>query len=127
MFKVGHASTPACSFCGDMDESLEHLITSCHYSNEVIKWFDKQGIKIAHLSDKDIMFGILRCDDELFVNHVLLVAKQYLYYCRQKSSLPSIRVLDSKIKMIYQLETIIAKSNNKMSAHFIKWGKYKVQ
>ena len=73
------------------------------------------------------MLGIARCNEELFVNHVLLVASQYLYYCRQKSSLPSIRVLDSKIKMIYQLETIIAKSNNKMSAHNIKWGKYKVQ
>ena len=114
-----------------MDESLEHLITSFHYSKnfwaEVIKWFEKQGIEIAHLSDKGIMLGIVRCDDELFVNHVILVAKRYLYYCRQKSFLPSIGVLDSKIKMIYQLETIIAKSNNKMSAHNIKWGKYKVQ
>ena len=73
------------------------------------------------------MLGIVRCDDELFVNHVILVAKQYLYYCRQKTFLPSIRVLDSKIKMIYQLETIIAKSNNIMSAHNIKWSKYKVQ
>ena len=113
------------------DESLEHLITSCHYSKnfwaEVIKWFYKQGIKIVNLSDKDIMLGIVGCNDELFVNHVLLVAKQYLYYCRKKSSLPSIRVLDSKIKMIYKFETIIAKSNNKMSAHNIKWGKYKVQ
>ena len=72
------------------------------------------------------MLGIVRCDDELFVNHVLLVAKQYFYHCRQKSSLPSIRVLDSKIKMIYQLETTIAKSN-KTSAHNIKWSKYKVQ
>ena len=133
LFKVGLVSTVACSFCGDIDESLEHIITSCHYSKkfwaEVIKWFDKQGIAIAHLSDKDIMLGIVRCDDELFVNQlsVILVAKQYLYYCRQKRFLPSIRVLDFKIKMIYQLETIIAKYNNKISAHNKKWGKYKVQ
>ena len=46
----------------------------------MIKWFDKQGIAITHLSDKDIMLGIVRCDDELFVNHVILVAKQYLKY-----------------------------------------------
>ena len=76
-FKVGLASTLACSFCGDMDKSLEHLITSCHYSKnfwaEVIKWFRKQGIKIVNLSDKDIMLGIVGCNDELFVNHVLLV------------------------------------------------------
>ena len=113
------------------DESLEHLITSCHYSKnfwaEVIKWFYKQGIKIVNLSDKDIMLGIVGCNDELFVNHVLLLAKQYLYYCRKKSSLPSIRVSDSKIKMFYQFETIMAKSNNKMSALNIKWGKYKAQ
>ena len=61
LFKVGLASTRACSFCGDMDESLEHLITSYHYSKnfraEVIKWFDKKGIEIAHLSDKGIMLG----------------------------------------------------------------------
>ena len=127
LFKVGLASTPACSFCGDMDESLEHLITSCHYPKnfwaEVIKWFHKQGIKIVNLSDKDIMLGIVGCNDELFVNYVLLVDKQYLYYC----SLPSIRVLDSKIEMFYQFETIMTKSNNKMSAHNIKWGKYKAQ
>ena len=125
LFKVGLSLPPACSFCLEMDESLEHVITSCHYSKkfwaEVIKWFDKQGIKISNLSDKD-MFVIVRCNDELFVNHVLLAAKQYIYYCRQKSSLPSIRVFDSKIKMIYQLETIIAKSNNEMSTHNIKWG-----
>ena len=40
------------------------LITSCHYSKnfwaEVIKRFDKQGIKIANLSDKDIMFGLVQ-------------------------------------------------------------------
>ena len=36
------------------------------------------------------------------------------------------RVLDSTIKMIYQLVTIIAKSNNKMSAYNITWAKYKV-
>ena len=69
------------------------------------------------------MLGIVGCNDELFVNYVLLVDKQYLYYC----SLPSIRVLDSKIKMFYQFETIMAKSNNKMSAHNIKRGKYKAQ
>ena len=77
------------------------------------------------------MLGIVGCNDELFVNHILLVAKQYLYYCRQKSSLPLIRVLDSKIKVICQFKakfkTVKAKSNNKMSAHNIKWGKYKLQ
>ena len=54
-----------------------NIQTPCHYSKnfwaEVIKWCDKQGIKIANLSDKDTMLGIVRCDDKLFVNHILLL------------------------------------------------------
>ena len=116
--KIGIIPSPACSFCGELNESLEHFFICCRYTKdfwaEVIKWFDNQGVKIEHLSDKDIMFGILRCEDELFINHILIVAKQYLYSCRQNKSLPSIKVFNSKIKMIHQLETMIAKSNNKL-------------
>ena len=113
--------SPVCSFCGEMDESLEHFFTTCHYSKnfcaEVIKWFEYHEVKIQDLSDKDIMFGILRCEDELFVNHSLLVAKQYPYSCRHNKSPPSIRVFNSKIKMVHLFETMITKSKYKMSAH----------
>ena len=127
--KIGIIPSPACSFCGEMNESLEHFFISCRYTKdfwaEVIKWFDNQGVKIKHLSEKDIMFGILRCEDELLINHILIIAKQYLYSCRQNKSLPSIKVLNLKIKTIHQLETMIAKSNNKLKAHNMKWDKYK--
>ena len=52
-------------------------------------------------------------------------AKQYLYsYRRNKfKSLPSIKVNNSKIKMIRQLhETMITKLTNKLKAHKIKMG-----
>ena len=127
--KIGIIPTPACSFCGEMNKSLEHFFICCRYTKnfwaEVIKWLDNQGVKIEHLSDKYVMFGILRCEDKLFVNLTLIIAKQYLYSCRQNKSLPSIKVFNSKIKMIHQLETIIPKSNNKLKAHNMKWGKYK--
>ena len=113
-----------------MSESLEHFLISCNYSKnfwaEVMKQFDNQGVKLEHLSDKDILFGILRCEDGLFVNHTLIIAKQYSYSRRYNKSLPSIKVFNSrKIQMIHQLETMIAKSNNKLKARNIKWGKHK--
>lgn len=53
---------------------------SSHYSKNfwaaVIKWLDNQGVKIEHLSDKDILFGILRSEDELLVHHTLIIAKE---------------------------------------------------
>ena len=127
--KIGVVSSPASSFCGEMSESFEHFLISCHYSKnfwaEVINWLDNQGVKIGQFSDKDLLFGILKCEDELFVNLILIIAKQYLYSCRRNKSFPSIKVFKSKIKMIYQLETMIAKSNDKLKAHNMKWGKYK--
>ena len=88
--KIGIIPSPACSFCGQLNESLEHFFICCRYTKdfwaEVIKWFDNQGVKIEHLSDKYIMFGILRCEDELFINHILIVAKQYLFLSTEQIS-----------------------------------------
>ena len=87
-----------------MNESLDHFFffISCRYTKdfwaEVIKWFDNQGVKIEHLSDKDIMFGILRCEDELYINHTLIIAKQYLYSCRRTNLFLQLKYLTPKLK-----------------------------
>ena len=82
------------------------------------------GIEIEPLSDKDIMFGIMSYKRDLFVNHNLLVAKIYIYSCRCNKTKPSIVVLNARIKMIYQLEMMVAKSRNKLPIHLKKWGEY---
>ena len=76
--KIGVIPSPAFSLCGESDESLEHLFLSCHYAKnfyaEDIKWLDDHKVKNENLSDKYIMFGIIGCEDEIFVNHILLMA-----------------------------------------------------
>ena len=73
----------ACPFCGEADESLEHIFVTCHYTKkfwaEVIKWVGNLGIEIEPLSDKDMTFGIMSCKRDLFVNHILLIAKKKKY------------------------------------------------
>ena len=68
--KIGIIPSPACSLCGESDESLEHLFLSCHYTknfwSEVIKWLVDHKVKIENLSDKDILFGIIGCEDEIW-------------------------------------------------------------
>ena len=81
-------------------------------------------IAIEPLSNKDIMFGIMDCDRDLFVNHILLIAKKYIYSCRCNKTKPSIIVLNARIKVIHQLEMMVAKSCNKLPIHLKKWGKY---
>ena len=123
--RIGIIPSPACSLCDESDESLEHLFLSCHYTknfwSEVIKWLVDHKVKIENLSDKDILFG----EEEMFVNHILLLAKQYLYSCRQNKYPQSIRVFYAKINTVFLIDTMIAKSNNKLETHNMKWSKYK--
>ena len=76
--------------------TLAQLFLSCQVlGSEVIKWLVDHKFKIENLSGKDILFDIIECGDEIIVNRILLLAKQYLYSCRHYST--SIRVLNSKI------------------------------
>ena len=106
--KIGIIPSSACSFCGEADESLEHLFGTCHYTTkfwaEVIKWMGNLDIEIEPLSNKDIMFGIMDCNRDLFVNYILLIAKKYIYSCRCNKTKPSIMVLNARIKMIHNLK-----------------------
>ena len=120
-----------CSFCNAEAESLEHLFQSCPIINplwaNLIVWCNSKNIQIKSLSDVDKMFGIwTRKEDTLILNHLILITKQYtcIYYCRNSTAKPSFRVLLSKVESIYQLESWIAKSNNKLNVHLLKWGKY---
>ena len=57
-------------------------------------------------------------EDELFVNHVLLIAKQYLYSCRCRKTFPIFKVFMSRLRKIQNLELVIEKSK-KISYRFI--------
>ena len=41
-----------------------------------MKWLGDHDVRIELLSVKDIMLGILVCKDDLFINHILLLAKR---------------------------------------------------
>ena len=86
--KIGIIPSPACSLCGESDESLEHLFLSCHYTknfwSEVIKWLVDHKVKIENLSDKDIVFGILDVRTRyLWIIFYYWQNNIILYSCRQ--------------------------------------------
>ena len=62
-------------------------------------------IEIELLSYKDNIW-YNGCNRELFVNHILFIAKKYIYSCRCDKTKPSIIVLNATIKMINRLEMI---------------------
>ena len=126
--KIGKTDSAACSFCGVMEESLEHLLVTCHFTatlwKELLVWCNGRDINIETLSAVDILFGDWqRKDCFLLFNHIILIAKQYVCYCRTNNLKPLFNVLLLRIKSVYQLECKIAKWKNKWQFHFSKWSK----
>ena len=126
--KIGKTDSAACSFCGVMEESLEHLLVTCHFTatlwKELLVWCNGRDINIETLSAVDILFGDWqRKDCFLLFNHIILIAKQYVYYCRTKNLKPLFNVLLLRIKSVYQLECKIVKWKNKWQVHSSKWSK----
>ena len=77
------------------------------------------------MTDIDKLFGNWkRKEDFLLSNHLVIIAKQYLYECRTKNTCPSVRIFTSKLKYVFELELQIMKSNNKESSHNLKWKKF---
>ena len=126
--KIGKIDSSLCTFCGMLDESLEHLFVTCHFTTllwkDLIAWCSGRQIKVESLSAANIIFGDWqRKDCFLLLNHIILIAKQYIYYCSSNNLKPLFYVLLQRIKFVYQLESRIAKWNNNWQVHSIKWGK----
>lgn len=117
-----------CSFSEKENESLEHIFIHCNYTEEfwaeVIKWLRSLNVNINRLNNKEIMLGMSNCEDGLFVNHVLLIAKQYLYFCRCRETFRIYKVFMSRLRKIQNLELVIAKSKNKVSLYTAERGKF---
>ena len=69
------------------------------------KWCSNRGgggVVISHLAAKDILFGKTVYKDNLFINHILLVGKQYIYYRRYTNTNPCLRVFLARLGNVYQ-------------------------
>ena len=114
LYKLGLAT-----FCKQESESLEHLLMrySCTKSfwSVFFTWINQLNIFLRDFSDRDILFGFWqRKEDYLFTNHMLVLAKQRIYECRNKCTYPSFTIFLNKVSYVHQLEKKLMNSNNKL-------------
>ena len=78
-------------------------------------------IKVFRFKGSHLKIYYLGCSLAMmkYVNHILLLVRQYLYSYRGNKKLPHIRIFIAKINTAYQVETINTKSNvDRLSAHY---------
>ena len=118
--------SPLCAFCNAEQESLEHLLNSCKTSSffwkELLSWIAVEANIVLNASLLDIFFGKFDLEkDFLLVNHILLLAKYFIYKCKLSQVISSLLVFKAKLKATYKVELYIAKEKEILLNHYKQW------
>ena len=114
---------PLCTFCKTENETIQHLFFECIFVktfwNELYLWLD---FSLDTINEKTIILGQTPLTvHNIFLNFVTLVAKKFIYSCRYKTILPTLRLFKFNLKSYHDIELQIAKKKGKEKKHSKKW------
>ena len=126
LHKIKLLDTSLCTFCGECEESLEHLFLHCRFSKnfwmQIVSWLNDLNIAIIELKDSEIMLGYTNESPHwILLNHILIIGKQIIYSSRLSKSKPLLSQFIVKLKHIERIEYYIAKRRDRISFHEKKW------
>ena len=80
LYKMKLIPSPLCTFCGDHEETLEHLLVKCVYAKEfwsaTTSWLNNHNIQVDKLDEKTILFGCFNNNlDSNLLNHIIILGK----------------------------------------------------
>ena len=91
-------------------------------TEEVLSWIAIYKDEVVEISLIDVLFGQFDIDKDFkAINHLLLLAKFYIYGCKLDKIHPTIDVFRVKVRANYNLELFIAKKNDALLKHYTKW------
>ena len=124
LYKINLVPSPMGTFCGDHEETLEHLLISCAYTKNfwlsVISWLNTYNMKIDKLHEVTILFGISDNNPgNCLLNHMIILGKYTIYICRCKNIKPSLSLLKAKTTETRKQEKKKKKKKRKKKNLFI--------
>ena len=122
LFRFKMIDSPLCAFCQTEVESPEHLFFHCNVTKSfwqlLCSWMSEQTLE-------NVIFGVFNIVEDFHIlNHIILLAKYYIYKCKLNIIHPSLKVFIAKVKATCQTEQKIAASGNKLVKHYKKWNKF---
>ena len=126
MFKAKLASSDLCYLCLETKQDLIHVLVSCPAVSEFWKtflvWYETYTSTKLELPVAKILYGTIE-DDRLsrLTNHLLLIAKYYIYCSSINEEPLSISVYLTIVKNKAEIEKQISVSSNSPERYFNKW------
>ena len=125
LYKMKITDTFKCTFCNEEDETIQHLLFSCKYTElfwkEIIKWLKRFQILLNPFVETSILFGILKHKHFKLINHLIIIGKQVIYTCRYRKIIPNFQLFLSNIRRITEIEINIAQRRGALDNYYMKW------
>ena len=119
-------ATDKCQRCLLEVETLQHMFCDCSFVKEFWSYVNRRYLNVllnnVDLSAVQIIFG----DPNLTINkditnHLILIAKQFIYESRVNNTPIIYTLFDRKVETICKLEKMIAARNNSLVVFERKW------
>ena len=117
-----------CSFCKQVPETMEHLLATCsevrQFWTSVREWWFRIKQDMVMFTPSIIMFGHEARNmshKNKLLNQVIIIAKQYIYWCRIKNKKLSINEYTRRIEYTSAIEKLCAKTERAKCTFNLKW------
>ena len=113
-----------CSFCGEVQEDILHVLYNCKYVNPLVQCFYELVEGIFPTAERNAINFILNDFSATkihVINFIGIVLKQYIYRCRCENKKPSWRRFEDEIELLYKIEESIAINECKLAQHRNRW------
>ena len=115
--------TDSCAFRNLNIETLEHLLLECPCAQAI--WLDVESF-LSKFCNRNIlrinvdkMLG--KINENTLVNHVILLVKKHMYYCRCKTLLPNYEECIFYIATVRKTEKRAYQMNTRVETYTSKW------
>ena len=124
LFKFGKEISPRCSFCKLHEVTIMHLFHDCVIVKRIwnqLKSILSNNINFSISTPQSAIFGFwdLDTNENLILNHLLLIFKMYIYNARTRGYL-NVSPLLVYIKSIKDIEKKLCENDAKRRKKFIK-------
>ena len=100
LYKIGIKQSESGTFCGEATENLVQLFWSCKYWKafwkDCYQWIMQNTSKVEKFNlSEALLFGLINDAKDLLLHHLLLIAKHYIYICKQRDTRPNVHTNSS--------------------------------
>ena len=130
LFNLKITDSNTCGICGSSVETIQHLFTQCSNVqtlwSSVLEWIKEKINQNYVLGEVNKLFGYLVQDQNFLpMNFILLLTREYIFWCAKKKLLPKMDHLKIILNRRYHEQKYISIINSKENIFEESWSLWK--